>query len=117
MKVRYWYAIGFAVIIVICLSAFVLAPGAEFGGADGQGESQIQEIDPEYTPWFESLWSPPAETESMLFALQAAIGALIIAFFIGNERGKRVARRKDSEKEASPVGKAGAVTDKDAHDL
>jgi cobalt transport protein len=31
----------------------------------------------------ENLWEVPGETESLLFALQAAIGASIIGFFIG----------------------------------
>jgi len=40
-------------------------------------------------PWFESLWEPPrGEIESLLFVLQAAIGAGFIGYFIGYMRGK-----------------------------
>ena len=36
----------------------------------------ILEARPGYKPWFEPLWKPPsAEVETMLFALQAALGA------------------------------------------
>jgi len=97
MSTRNWYVIGFVVIIVICLSAFLIASEGEFGGADDQGELEINNIDPDYQPWFQSLWEPPAETESMLFALQAAIGAIIIGYFIGNEHGKRTAKQKIAE--------------------
>lgn len=94
MSRKVWYMIGFGLIIAICVAAFMLQPGAEFGGADGQGEEEIGNINPDYQPWFESLWSPPGETESLLFALQAAIGAVIIGYFIGNEHGKKVALQK-----------------------
>lgn len=60
----------------------------DFGGADGAAEQMITEIHPTYQPWFSSLLEPPAETESMLFALQAAIGAGFIGFTIGWLKGK-----------------------------
>ena len=50
-----------------------------FGGADDAAESEIGEIDSTYQPWFGAPWDPPSgEIESVLFAVQAAIGALII---------------------------------------
>lgn len=91
MKGRVKYLIGFAAILGICALAFVMNPTAEFGGADGEGEELITEMDPDHEPWFSNLWEPPSETESLLFALQAAIGAIIIGYFIGNESGKRSA--------------------------
>lgn len=112
MSPRNWYVIGFAAIAMICIAAFLVSPGAEFGGADGQGEEEIGNINPDYEPWFESVWSPPGETESLLFALQAAIGAVIIGYFIGNEHGK-AARRKESKTSEAKQGVAKAkVTDK-----
>ncbi|WNY26981.1 energy-coupling factor ABC transporter substrate-binding protein [Methanolapillus ohkumae] len=57
---------------------------SEFGGADGQAEDYINEINPDYEPIAEPLWEPPGgETESLLFCLQGAIGALIIGWFFG----------------------------------
>lgn len=93
MDTRMKYALGFGLIIIICAAAFVLNPGSEFGGADGRGGDKIAEIDSDYEPWASNIWEPPAETQSLLFALQAAIGAVIIGYFIGNEHGKKAALR------------------------
>lgn len=60
----------------------------EFGGADGAAEEMIAELAPDYEPWFHSFFEPPAETESALFALQAAIGAGFIGYTIGLFRGR-----------------------------
>jgi cobalt/nickel transport protein len=60
-----------------------------FSGADGQAESVIVEMYPDYEPWFTSVWEPPGgEIASLLFALQAAIGAGFIGYYIGLSRGK-----------------------------
>lgn len=57
---------------------------SEFGGADGAAEDLIYELNPDYEPIAEPLWEPPGgETESLLFCLQGAIGALIIGLFFG----------------------------------
>jgi len=103
MDSRINYAIGFALIAGICVLAFVLNPGSEFGGADGEGGDKIAEIDPDYEPWFSNIWEPPAETASLLFALQAAIGAIIIGYFIGYERGKRAAPKSSTTASAAPA--------------
>jgi cobalt/nickel transport protein len=107
MKRRTWYILGFAIIIGICASAFIISPSGTFGGSDDQGPEKILQIDPNYVVWFHSLWTPPPETESLLFAVQAAIGASIIGFFIGNERGKRVTIEKMEKLKAAStdVGK------------
>lgn len=83
--------------LVIVLAIFpLLFVRGEYGGADGEAEGVIQEIDAEYSPWFESLWEPPSgEIESLLFALQAAIGAGIICYYIGYQVGKS---KKNEEK-------------------
>lgn len=83
------YIILLAIVVVICVAPLILLPNAEFGGADGGAEQAIS--DTGYEPWFTPIWEPPSgEIESLLFALQAAIGAAIIGYFIGYERGKRV---------------------------
>lgn len=58
-----------------------------FGGSDDAASEQIEATD--YEPWFSSIWEPPSgEIESLLFALQAAIGAIIIGYFFGYWRGQ-----------------------------
>lgn len=53
-----------------------------FEGSDDQGTELIESTG--YVPWVHSLWEPPSsEIESLLFALQAAIGALIIGYVLG----------------------------------
>lgn len=77
------------VIAVVLLAVLpLLFVNGEFGGADGAAEEMITEIQPTYQPWFSPLMEPPAETESMLFALQAAIGAGFIGFAIGWFKGR-----------------------------
>lgn len=67
----------------------ILAPGSEFGGADGMAEEVIASIDPNVQPWFSPIWEPPGgETESLLFALQAGLGAGVLGYVIGFKRGQ-----------------------------
>ncbi|MEN2978365.1 MULTISPECIES: energy-coupling factor ABC transporter substrate-binding protein [Tistrella] len=78
-------------------------PGTvEFAGADGEAEAMITEIHPDYQPWASPLWEPPSgEIESLLFALQAAIGAGLLGYYFGLRRGRR---------DAAEDGATGAVT-------
>ena len=78
------------IIIVIILVPLIFMGGSEFGGADDQAEDVIGEIDPDYEPWFESLWEPPSgEIESLLFSLQVAIGAGAMGYIFGMMKGKK----------------------------
>lgn len=86
-----------AVVIVLAVAPLFLNRGSEFGGADGLAEETITEIQPEVRPWFEPLWEPPGgETESLLFSLQAALGAGLIGYYFGLKRGQD--RRDTNEK-------------------
>jgi cobalt/nickel transport protein len=77
-------------VIVITVIPMVIAKNAEFGGADGQAQEVVTEINPDYKPWFNSIWEPPSgEIESLLFVLQGAIGAGFIGYFIGYIHGKK----------------------------
>ena len=68
---------------------------AIFGGADDQAKNLIGEINPEFQPLFESLIEPASgEIASMLFALQAAIGAGFIGYYIGVGRTREKMRRE-----------------------
>jgi len=59
---------------------------AEFTGSDSQAEVVINQIRPGYKPWASPIWEPPSgEIESLLFALQAAIGAGLIGFYFGRK--------------------------------
>lgn len=76
------------VMAALFISPLIMNPHAEFGGADGAAGELIEETG--YEPWFSPIWEPPSgEIESLLFVTQAAIGATVIGYFIGFEKGKR----------------------------
>ena len=64
---------------------------AEYGGADGEAEGVISDITGgTYKPIAEPIWEPPSgEIESLLFGLQAAIGAGVLGYFFGYYRAKK----------------------------
>ncbi len=81
-------------ILLIILVAIIAVPiiflkDAEFGGADGNAEEAIGEIQEDYEPWFESFWEPPSgEIESLFFCVQAALGAGVVGFVLGRVTAK-----------------------------
>ncbi len=88
------YIAGFAVIalLVIVTLAYGASNGFEFGGADDGAKDVIAEVDPNFKQWTKGIWGDyelPSETASLLFALQAAIGAIIIGYFIGRYTKKK----------------------------
>lgn len=87
MKTRTVNILMLIAVVLLAVLPLIFAKG-EFGGSDDAAEQLIQSIEPSYTPWFSSLFELPAETESMLFALQAAIGAGFIGFAFGFFKGK-----------------------------
>lgn len=74
---------------------YLLIQGHVFTGADDQSGQAIQDIDPNYKPWFENLFIAPEGMEGWLFALQAAIGISIILAIILFTRRRR--RRHDHD--------------------
>jgi cobalt/nickel transport protein len=76
-------------VVALTVTPLVVKKGAEFGGADGQAEEAIKEIQPQYQPWFNSIIElPGGEVESLLFAVQAAMGAGAIGYVIGLYKGR-----------------------------
>ena len=108
-------------VIVVLLLAFPLAiyngKGEDqgyFSGADDQGTAAVEETG--YQPWFSSIWEPPSgEIESFLFAVQAAIGAIIVGYVLGNYKGQAKERKKRKEeilKESQKIDEANMVINK-----
>jgi len=72
------------IIIAIAVIPLLFINDSEFGGADGAAEEAVTAINPDYVPWFSSIIEPPGgETESLLFCLQAALGAGVFGFGFG----------------------------------
>lgn len=87
IRYRYW-AIAFVVLALVALP-LVIAPNAEFTGTDDNAVTVIQTIDNSYLPWFNGVQLfDSSEITSMFFALQAAIGAGVLGYYIGYSRGK-----------------------------
>lgn len=81
-------------VLILIVSPLLLLNHAEFAGSDDQAEQVIAELNSDYKPWFHSVWEPPSgEIESLLFALQAALGAGFIGYYIGYMHGKRTTKR------------------------
>lgn len=77
------------IVILLSFAPLFLVKNAEFGGADGEAENLITVINKDYEPWFEPFIEPASgEIESLLFALQAALGAGVLAYGFGYLRGK-----------------------------
>lgn len=82
-------------VIALAIVPLVMKHDAEFSGADGEAEKVIAEVSPGYEPWYSPLWEPPStEVESLLFALQAAVGSGFIGYYFGYQRGKKKDREK-----------------------
>ena len=71
--------------------------GAEFAGSDGQAMEAVAAIQPGYQPWFGFIWEPPPEIASGLFALQAALGAGLLGYYLGFKRGQAQERRNRAD--------------------
>lgn len=99
-----------AVILLVALPLRMVrkpAPGADgktvetFRGTDDQAKDVIAAIAPGYQPWFKSLLEPPSgEIGSLLFALQAALGAGFIGYYLGVST-TRARMRREANKETS----------------
>lgn len=73
-----------ALTLILAFLPIIVFKNAEFAGADGMAEEAVMTINPEYVPWFEPLIElPSGEVESLLFSLQAALGAGIVGFILG----------------------------------
>ena len=94
---KYGMEVLVAALIVIFAAVFlyhdaaIRASGEEaWGGADSNAADLIEASG--YEPWVEPFWEPPSgEIESLLFALQATIGAIVIGYIFGYWQGGRKA--------------------------
>ena len=85
------YIAGIFLIIFLMALPLTIINDSEFGGADGRGSELVAEIAPEYdSEWIGNIWEPPGgETESLLFALQATAGGVLIGYCFGYLRGRK----------------------------
>ena len=66
-----------------------------FVGADDKATDLIGRIAPRYKPWAKPLLQPPSgEISSLLFTLQAALGAGFIGYYLGVSTTRAAMRRE-----------------------
>lgn len=88
--------------LVIFFGAFIavnMSGEHDWSGADSKAEDVVAQITGgEYKPWYSPIWEPPSgEIESLFFSLQAAIGGLIIGYFLGYYRRAKAQDRRGEE--------------------
>jgi cobalt/nickel transport protein len=76
-------------LLALLLVALIAVPlylvqGAEWGATDGLNTEAIQELQPDYEPWFAPLFSAAdAGIERYMFGLQALLGSLVLSGIVG----------------------------------
>jgi cobalt/nickel transport protein len=89
-----WLLIGG--VVVLALGPLLALQGKEFGATDSNNSTAIQEVQPGYKPWFESVIKPSGpEVQTFLFATQAGIGAGVTGYILGLYKGRSEKREKD----------------------
>lgn len=70
-------------------------PVPVFDGADDKARDLVGNIAPGYKPWAKPVMEPPSgEIGSLLFALQAALGAGFIGYYLGVSATRAKMRRE-----------------------
>lgn len=75
-----------------------------FPGADDRGTGTIMASHPDYQPWLKPVWEPPSgEIANLFFALQGALGAGLLGYYLGLRRGQS-SRRQKRERDGVDAG-------------
>jgi cobalt/nickel transport protein len=87
VKMKYLYIVLIGLVLAIFIVPFMINPGANFEGTDGQGPDEITSGG--YVPWIGPLGYEPGELgEKVIFSAQVGIGAAILGYFVGYIRVK-----------------------------
>jgi cobalt/nickel transport protein len=95
-RLNLWLVLSAVVIAV----APLMMPGVtgSFKGTDDTASQFIADAIPGYQPWAAPLWQPPSsEIESLLFAVQAGLGAGILGYVIGRRQGAKTKEQSQSD--------------------
>ena len=93
-QTRNWLLAVVVILLVLVPLAYRgwIAEGTEWGGADMQGVTAVEQLaGANFQPWFEPIYSP-ADLERYFFGLQALLGTLLVAGFVGWLLGRSRAR-------------------------
>ena len=93
-QTRNWLLAAVVILLVLVPLAYRgwIAEGTEWGGADMQGVTAVEQLAGDsFKPWFDPIYSP-ADLERYFFGLQALLGTLLVAGFVGWLLGRSRAR-------------------------
>jgi len=83
--------------VVLALGPLLMLQGRKFSATDSNNSAAIQELQPGYKPWFNSVIRDSGpEVQTFLFATQAGIGAGVTGYILGLYQG-RAERRKPED--------------------
>jgi cobalt/nickel transport protein len=101
------------VLLLVLALGLVIVPlffiqGAEWGATDGRNTEAIQELQPDYEPWFQPFFnSAELGLERYMFGLQALLGSFILSaclgWIVGRYRGRQGASGDSDRKTAMIV--------------
>lgn len=95
-KLSNWFLV--LAVLALAIAPLIFVRGGEFAGSDDQAKKAISQIQPDYQPWFKSIFEPPSsEVASLLFASQAALGAGVVGYVIGLYKGRSEHQNKHNE--------------------
>jgi len=72
-----------------------------FKGTDDQAAAAVQELSPGYRPWFRTIYEAPSpQIDTLIFALQAVVGAGFIGYYVGysRRRSKTIAQKPAADR-------------------
>ncbi len=96
---RYLLVLG----TIVLMAGPLLFIKGQYGGSDDQASQAVAASQPGFKPWFEPVWKPPSpEIESLLFALQASLGAGVIGYVVGRIHGAAREREAPNNKKPPP---------------
>ena len=91
----FWNLVLLFIAVLIAVLPLIAIKNSEFAGADSLASEAVEEMSANFEPWISPFWEPPGgETESLLFALQAALGSGVIFYCIGYLKGKSEVKAK-----------------------
>ncbi|WAS05594.1 energy-coupling factor ABC transporter substrate-binding protein [Gloeomargaritales cyanobacterium VI4D9] len=81
-------------VVGLAVVPLMVTRNGAFEGADTAATKTIEAMQPDYQPWVNPVLEPASgELESLLFAVQAGLGAGVIGYVLGRYQGRNAASR------------------------